>query len=343
MNITVKNAFYNWSPVRSSVIKDEQIAENIYTKGYEVLTLFNEEQIDQLNTLFQREHKLEVKDGGMFYTLYSKDYEYRKRVHEEIQAIITPTLERLFNNYKNVINSFVVKAPGPKSEFYVHQDTTAMDEYKGSPLSLWIPLHDITTQNGAMCLIEKTHWFFSPYRGVSFNFPFTKINNTVKDYLKPITLKKGEVLMFDPRLIHNSLANQTNKHRIAIVCGIFPSEAKFSTCYKDPNNPNAPIEIYEHEDDYLLKYPNFFYNCHERPVSGIKTHNIEVNEKEMTAEEFIDLCTLNNIPKQEFITQYALEKCQMIAEPDGINKFENTAESKVVDVKKGFLSRLFSR
>jgi len=344
MSIQVKGKYYNWEPVVSSVIKDKQLSENIYSRGYEKIRVLSEEQLEQLQNIFNREHKLEIKDGGMFYSLYSKDYDYRKRVNDEIQQILLPIFEKLFVNYKNVINSFVIKAPGPKSEFYVHQDTTAMDEYQGSPLSLWIPLHDITTENGAMCIIEKTHWFFSPYRGVSFNFPFTKINNTVKDYLQPITLKKGEILIFDPRLIHNSLANQTSDPRIAIVAGIFPKDAKFNTCFKDPNISNSPIEIYEHEDDYLLKYPNFFYNCHERPVSGVKINEIPFDEKEMSSDEFIELCELNQIPKQEFIIKYSEEKCQMIAEPDGVNKFESPEKKEVTsNAKKGFFSKLFSR
>jgi Phytanoyl-CoA dioxygenase (PhyH) len=343
MNIQVKNSYYNWQPIPSTVIKDKKLADTILNKGYDVLDILSEEQVDQLKSIFDKEHQLEIKDGGMFYSLYSKDYDYRKRVNDQIHEILTPLLESLFVDYKNVINSFVIKAPGPKSEFYVHQDTTAMDEFAGSPLSLWIPLHDITTQNGSMCLIEKTHWFFSPYRGVSFSFPFSKINNTIKDYLKPITLKKGEILIFDPRLIHNSLANQSNEHRLAIVCGIFPKDAKFNTCFKDPNIANAHIEIYEHDDDYLLKYPNFFYNCHERPVSGNKIKDIEVHEKEMDAEEFIELCKLNQIPKQEFIAQYAEDKCQMIAEPDGINKFDESPKEETVSAKKGFFAKLFNR
>jgi len=330
MHVHIKNKYYNWQPVTSSVIKDKQLSEDIHITGYSKKELLTSEQIDQLQLIFEREHKLEIKEGGMFYSLYSKDYEYRKRVNDEIGQILSPVFEKLFVNYRNVIN-----------EFYVHQDTTAMNEFAESPLSLWIPLHDITTENGAMCLIEKTHWFFSPYRGVSFNFPFAKINNTVKNYLQPITLKKGEILIFDPRLIHNSLANQTKDSRIAIVAGIFPKDAKFNTCFKDSNKSESPIEIYEHEHDYLLKYPNFFYNCHERPVSGNKINEVTFNEKEMTAEEFISLCELNSIPKQDFIVQYSNEKCQMIAEPDGINKVETIAVEKET-TKKGFFNRLFS-
>lgn len=339
MQVRVKNKYNNWQPAPSLVIKDKQLLDTIYTRGYDVIKGLNNEQLEKLQNLFNQEHQLEVKDGGMFYSLYSKDYEYRKRIHDEIQQILSPLLEDLFKDYKNVINSFVVKAPGPKSEFYVHQDTTAVDEFKHSPLSLWIPLHDITIENGAMCLVEKTHWFFSPYRGVSFNFPFTKINETVKPYLKPIPLKKGEILLFDPRVIHNSLANNSQSHRIAIICGIFHLDAKFITCFKDPNESNSPVELYEHDDDYLLKYPNFFYNCHERPVSGNVLDKVNADNHDMPAEEFIELCETNQVERPDFIASYAALQCNMIAEPDGVNKFEVAA----AEPKKGFFSKLFSK
>jgi hypothetical protein len=68
-----------------------------------------------------------------------------------------------------------------------------------------------------------------------------------------------------------------------------------------------------------------------------------VNETEMDAETFIELCAINKIEKQAFIQKYSEEKCQMIAEPDGINKFPETIAEHVSPAKKGFFAKLFSR
>lgn len=313
---------YHWKPQRHTVFKDPELAERIHQEGYAVLPLLDEQTLNELRNLYASEHNLDVENGGMFYTMYSSDLDYRMRVHEKIQTLLTPILEQHFQKYKNVVNSFVVKMSGEESEFYVHQDTSAIDEFQFSPLSLWIPLHDITDKNGALTIIEKTHWFFSPYRGVSFAFPFKNILNTVRKYLKPVYMKAGEVLVFDPRIIHNSQKNTSGEDRVAVICGVFDQNVQLETCFKDPSNEWNPIEVYAHDDDYVLRYPNFFYDCHVRPTSGTKVREVEDLFPQMSADEFVELCTLNGIREMNLLGDESGIPCQMIAEPDGVNKSE---------------------
>ncbi len=322
MAINVRQKYLDWKPVKHVVFKDDTLCDVIHTKGHLTIEALSEYQLKRLNALFAQEHSFDLKDGGMFYSMYSRDKEYRMRVHETIAEILAPTLDVHFKDFKNVVNAFVVKLPGEKSEFYVHQDTTAIDEFKHSPLSLWIPLQDITETNGALAVIEKTHWFFSPYRGVSFGFPFKKINDTIKKYLKPVYMKAGEIMCFDNRIIHNSLKNASDQPRIAVICGIFPKEAKFQTCYRAPEE-NSPVEFYTHEDDYMMNYPHFFYNCTDRPHSGEKSGEETQLFPEMNAEEFKELCALNGILEvnRVYTAEPTTTNCDLIAEPDGINRF----------------------
>ena len=225
MEVKVLSSYLNWKPIKHRIFKSEKLAHTIHTKGYQVVDFLTQDVLDELDKIYTEEHHFDLENGGMFYSMYSKDTAYRKRVHSRIGELLKPKLEEYFKAYNNVINAFVVKLPGEKSEFYVHQDTTGLDELKYSPLSLWIPLQDITKENGALSVIEKTQWFFSPYRGISFPFPFKGINETIKRYLKPVFMKRGQALFFDNRIIHNSMANTSSKARVAIICGLFPKEA----------------------------------------------------------------------------------------------------------------------
>lgn len=332
-----------WKPALNKVFKSPELAKKIHEEGFAILPLISDEILDKLNAIYAREHSLNVENGGMFYTVYSSDTEYRLRVHNEIQEVLKPVLEEHFKDYTNVVNSFVVKASGNESEFYVHQDTTAIDEFKFSPLSLWIPLQEIDATNGALTIIEKTHWFFSPFRGVSFPFPFSNIVNIVRKYLKPVYMKPGEVLVFDPRIVHNSMQNTSGKDRVAIISGIFDKEAEFITCYKDPASSSNPIELYRHEADYTLTYQNFYYDCHVRPTSGTKFNEIPDQFPSMSAKQFIELCELNNVPEVNVLNEESNIQCNMIAEPDGINKPElveakTMEEPQVLKKKSGLLS-----
>lgn len=318
MFVKTLSKYKKWTPIKHSVIKDDAMANEIHTKGYVVIPFLNGEQLQAAKVLYEQEHSFDIKNGGMFYSLYSKDISYRKRVHETLNNLFNPILQEHFKNYKNIVNTFITKASGPDSEFYVHQDTTALDEFKHSPLSIWIPLQDITPDNGALGVIEKTHWFFSPYRGISFKSPFQAINSNLKSYLKPIYLKAGEAIVFDPRIVHNSMPNTSGNDRIVALCGVFPKEAEFITCFKEPEN-GRKIELIKHNDTYILENKSFFYDCHSRPKTGNTIQEVEDDFPEMNIETFETLCELNDIPKLNIIENKERGHCEFIAEPNGIN------------------------
>lgn len=318
MSVKTLNTYNNWEPVLNPVIKDKNLAKTIHEKGYAVMPFLNASQLQEILEFYNKEHQLKVKNGGMFYSLYSKDLAYRKRIHETLGELFKPLLDERFVDYKNIINTFITKISGPESEFYTHQDTTALDEFKHSPLSIWIPLQDMTPENGALSVIEKTHWFFSPYRGVSFPFPFVKINETLRQYLKPLYVKAGEAIIFDSRLIHNSMPNLSGTDRLVALCGVFPKHADFVTCYKS-KDAGSKIEVFKHDDKYILEHEGFYYDCHARPTTGEKIGEIEEDFPEMDAGTFEKLCELNAITKTNLLGEFNNIPCQMIAEPDGIN------------------------
>ena len=336
---------YNWQPVRHTVLKDEALADLIHEEGIAVRPFLEAGQLEQLRNLFEETHSIPKGDGGMFYSLYSQDLEYRKKIHDTIQEILQPTLDQHFQGYKNVINSFVVKVPGKASEFSIHQDTTALDEFKYSPLTAWIPLWDITEENGAMCVVPKTHRLFSPYRGISFPFPFKNIMGTVREYLQPVTLKAGEAVFFDPRILHNSLPNTTDKPRVAIICGIFPEEAEFVINYKA--SPEAKIELFKQQDDFLLVYPNFMHNCHSRPVAGEVIGEVEDRFEQMEAGTFRKMATGLGLAPANLIPPPVDINCNMIAEPDATDREPlvrpEPVAAQVPEKKAGFFSRIFGK
>ena len=317
MRVQLIDTYHGWKPVFHSVIRDQALAKTIHETGYAVISLLNQTQINDIRNFYDQEHTLRTEDGGMFYSLYSRDLKYRKRVHDTLHQLLKPVLDVHFVDYKNIVNTFITKSPGPKSEFYVHQDTTALDEFHHSPLSVWIPLQDIGPDNGALGVIEKTHWFFSPYRGISFASPFQNINNTLRDYLKPIYLKAGEAIVFDSRIVHHSMPNVSKEDRLVALCGIFPKDADFTMCYKDPSSDK--IELLKQEDAFILENESFFYDCHSRPKTGIKLKEVENDFPEMNAQTFETLCDMNHIKKQHAIEQKDNLPCHFIAEPDGIN------------------------
>ncbi len=311
LNIYLNNP---WKPVKYSFFIDEQLCSQVYEMGYAKVSFLNPEQLKELNELYTETHNIQQSNGGMFYSVYSNDIAYRKKIFSRINEILTPSFQKYFKDFRVVMNSFVVKASGPKSEFYVHQDSSGLDETQYSCISLWIPLHNIGPDNGAMAVMEKSHSLFSPYRGISFKAPFDNIHGAVKKYLKPVFMEAGEALFFDNRLVHNSLANSSGKNRVVATCGIFPVEAKIITCFK--NLPGDDIELIAHDDEFMTTYPKFLNGCFDRPDDGQTVGFIKDNYPLLTETELDALCNAKGIAPVYLIDTKSVADCNMIGEPN---------------------------
>jgi len=251
----------------------------------------------------------------MFYSLYSQDIAYRKSVHDEVGACLRPLFNQWFTDYKTVINSYIIKHPGPKSEFYIHQDSTGLNEWKYSPLSFWMPLQDTTIDNGCMWVVPGSQKWFSPYRGISFNTMFDEQKNLLQPYLIPIEVKKGQALLFDNRIAHLSGSNNSNTARAIVMSGIFPKQAEIISCYRDVNN-NGPLEIFKQEEDYLLKGVNFYIDCTVRPRTGEKIADVKGNKFNLTAEELTKIILNSGLePAHLYANNLSAIACDIIQEP----------------------------
>lgn len=306
----------SWKPIKHRIIKDDQLKEIIHTKGFSISPFLPEESINRLEQIYSTLHQLKADKGGMFYSIYSQDITYRKRVFESVNEVIAPYFDSLFKGYKVVLYSFVVKLPGEESEFYIHQDTTGMDEWKDSPLSLWIPLQDVDERNGCLGIIPHSHWFFSPYRSISFPAPFDEIQPTVKRFLQPVQMKRGEALIFDNRAVHHSYANSSDTSRIALICGLFPKDTPIITCHKPTYTLGGKMELIEHEDDFLLTGKNFLVDCQKRPENGKSLGWIADPYVAINSDEFEQLCHSHGVsPKADFGITSEPISCNMIGEP----------------------------
>ena len=306
----------SWKPLPHKIVKNNDFRTDLHETGYRIAGNIGVDILSSLKNLYKKLHALKALEGGMFYSLYSNDIDYRKKVHSEIESILKPIYDNLFDDYKTVINSFIVKIPGPKSDFTLHQDSTGLDEFKYSPLSAWIPLQDTNLNNGTLCVIPKTHEFFSPYRGISFAPPFAQYETVLRKYLVPIDLKAGDILLFDNRLVHYSHLNNSNMERVVVMSGIFPSEADILSVYKDENILNAPLEIYRQSDDFLITNTAFYENCTARPYRGEVIEKVYDLASQKTVYDFLSWASKEGVKATDItqLTEVNLNM-QIVSEP----------------------------
>lgn len=306
----------NWKPIKHAIVRNGDLQSKLHEVGFVKAGTIGDESLNQLKALYKQLHGFKQEDGGMFYSLYSKDLVYRKTVNDNIERILKETYDNLFVDYKTVINSYIAKLSGPKSDFTLHQDSTGLDETKHSPLSIWIPLQDTDINNGTLCLIPKTHAFFHIYRGISFDAPFKEYESTLRKYLIPITLKAGEILMFDNRLVHYSGINHSEQPRVVVMSGLFPKEADIISVYKDSTITDAPLEIYRQTDDFLITNTAFFENCTARPYRGDVVASIKDTLEKKTVYDFMSWASRNDVAQQNIPELMDLSfNMQIVSEP----------------------------
>lgn len=299
---------------KSRVFKDEALQAGLNNEGYVIVDFLNNAELDNLLHTFEKKHSSGIK--GFYTSTFATDIEYRKEVDSIIQENMRRGLEHYFFDYKVHCGSFIVKGIDEKSELKMHQDMTLVDESVYTGINIWIPLIDLTKENGAIEVLPKSHRLFKTYRGASLPDIYDGIEKSVHRIMKPQYLRAGQAIIFDQSIIHYSPANRSGIVRPVINTFITHKDAGIQICYWDKVRQNE-IELFEQAPDFMVNFQNFGHDIFSRPSIGNSIGFVNYEFPKITAE----------LLKKEygFVEEAARQ--------------ENTSKQPVA--KPGFLKRLF--
>jgi hypothetical protein len=235
-------------------------------QGFIVLPFLNEDEIADLNNYFDEQHP-NANSSGFFSGSYSNDFEYKKNCSDKIVAVFTRAYEKYFTNYKAFGGAFLYKTPGQNSELAAHQDWTIVDENEYVALNCWVPLCDISAENGPIMIMpgsQATKHFV--LRAPTLPFFFSGNDDVVMDELEPMLVKAGSAVILNQSVIHYSPPNISDKIRVAITAGVKSKDAVMNFHFKLPDKDL--LEVFEMEDDFLISFENFFEDIQSRPKMG---------------------------------------------------------------------------
>lgn len=255
----------DWSG-KTSIFKDPKHVQHFNEEGFVIVPFLSEADISRLKETYKEIHPEGVK--GFYTTTFANNVEHRELVNQQIKKVCKKRIEELFENYKILFSSFIVKAPGKDSELIVHQDMTLVDETKYSGINIWCPLVDLTLKNGAIEVLPKSHRFFKTYRGSSLPDIYDGLVDEVKSRMIPLHLKAGEAVIFDQSIIHYSPPNLSDHERPVINTFVAHKEAVIKVCYWDKENHPDKVEIFDQDDNFLEEFENFGHNIFSRPTIG---------------------------------------------------------------------------
>lgn len=265
------------------IFRDPKLQQDFHENGYVIVPFISPEQIETLFAVYKECYPSGVE--GFFTTTFANNVEHREKVNRSIREICLEEIEQLFENYKILFSSFIVKAPGENSRLIMHQDMTLVDEKFYSGINIWCPMVDLTETNGAIEVLPKSHRFYETYRGSSIPDIYDDVKDEVAGLMQPCYLKAGEAIIFDQSIIHNSPPNLSEEERPTINTFVAHKDARIKICYWDKESYGANIEIFEQEDDFLEKFENFGHNIFSRPTIGKSLGLFPYNFPKLTVEQ----------------------------------------------------------
>lgn len=256
---------FNFPKQMLQVFKEQETQLSFEKNGFVILPFYTPEEIKELNELY---HKLHPKDEqGFFPSTFSKDKNYRAIADEEIRRIGSRSINQYCQNIKVVCGAFIVKNIGIDSGMCVHQDMSLVDESRFTGINIWVPLVDLTIENGALFVLRGSHRMTPTYRGSSIPECFSPVMNEVIDFLEPVTVKAGEAVIFDQSIIHFSPPNFSDDIRIVTNTYFTHQDAEFRTYYWNKDFGNN-VEAFAQDNSFMTNFDQFGENIHDRPKVG---------------------------------------------------------------------------
>ena len=246
------------------LFKDPALQATFLDKGYVVIPLFQQDEIEELLAIFNHYFKEELQ--AFYSSSYLNDFEQKKEISEAIKSVIVKKLDNYFINYRCIGGAFLSKSPGKYSELPMHQDWTIVDEEKYVAVNIWTPLTPITSENGTLQVLPESHKKFRILRAPTLPFSGEGYQELLKNHLVSIFPKQGEVVVLDQALIHYSDQNKSDSIRVAVTTGVVSKEAQLHFHYWNKNSET--LEKFEQDDDFLLKFENFHQSIFQRPTFG---------------------------------------------------------------------------
>jgi hypothetical protein len=230
------------------VLYDETLNGHLFKYGYAHFPLLYPDEVDALRKLFFQYHQPDEL-SGLYITANRKDRLLIYEINEQMNRIFARAIEKHFQNVKKLGGTFIVKNPDPSNILHPHQDWNIVDETRYRSFTVWVPLQDISEQNGVMYVLPGSHNWIRGYRHITIDSVYGKIYDLAWQYSVPVYMKAGDALVFDHALAHASKPNYTREPRICASYGLISEGAEMRIYL----NNNGNIEEYACTPDYYLE------------------------------------------------------------------------------------------
>ncbi len=252
-------------------------------EGYIVLDLLSESSIASLREIFNGVEAVHSFD--FVASILLPDLEMRRRLNQEIAPIFERDILPVLNNYKIILGNFASKRPQSYGKMPLHQDSSFVDEHESTGITIWCPLVDTNEENGWLGIVPGSHTLRNYYREAN-TLPYGELHAAIEsNYLTYLSMKAGQVLLMDNRMIHGSPANRSDAVRPVAAGVAIAKTAPLICCYINETSGERQMNIYEVPDDFYVRHTML-----RKPSEGRLLGSIEPIMEPLTLERLEELC-----------------------------------------------------
>ena len=263
------------SESKRTYLKDAELDKQLNQEGFVVIPFLSESEVEELKQVYFASHSEE--QVPFYATAHHQDSDFRRKMSESISAVLKPHAAEVFVDCDLLGASFIVKAPKAESSLQPHQDWNIVDETEFRSFNVWIPLVDLTEENGAIEVLPKSHNWLRGYRHSSIYCAYRNVHDLVWENMQPLYLKAGEALIYDHALLHASKANNSDENRIAVASGVMPSDAAMYFYW----NNHGSVEQYESNTEFFMTE-----NIFSEPMNLRKVANVPYDFPVVESDDF---------------------------------------------------------
>lgn len=226
-------------------------------------------------------------DQSFFVSAYSTNHNYRTKIDSIIREYVTPAmLDEFIGEYDLFFANYLRKVKGVNSECVIHTDWSIVDEAAYMPLHLWIPLVDVTIENGTLAVIPGSHNLTAHYRGINIHPYYEKYYSKLqKEKSHYFEVPAGTGVFYHPGLLHFSPENTTGIKRTAILLSFTPKGYQAVIYYKKP-------------DWFFIKHKTAMYTLTKEFYTTWDKKSVPTTQLIKYVDE-----PVNNLPYAEFVKQ----------------------------------------
>ena len=265
----------------------DKLQEELDKNGFVIVDLLNSEEVHFLNQLCDKYLQHTQTDFiSSSHILNKNDSDF---INDELHKILDSKFKNKFPKLQLLGGTLATKIKG-KSNLKAHQDWSIVDETKFNSYNLWIPLVDTNLSNGTLGVVVGSHKWQLQKRGFNIPNPYEQFTGQFIDIGFEPSIKSGQAILYNHKLIHFSRPNSTNERRNTAIVGVKDKDAllEVSFCLDNKN-----IETYEvTETDFYnfnavkIKENNKLISKTDKTLSAFSSKEIIENFKNNLPEEF---------------------------------------------------------